>query len=213
MSTATGKHEQPSIDVSRLIDRLVDGELNEVERRNLLQRLDTEPLEWRRCALAFMEAQTWRAAMMSVAAPAIDAFQPFQPPKSITPKRHIGRAAARFATLAASLLLAFWLGHAWHSQPKVEATTPPVEMANTSDQGVQPQGFDPAPNQLVAKDEVPEPPPEVPSALDATIKHWEQRGFQAQQETRTLSISLKDGRKVAVPVQGVRLEYIRGRTY
>jgi hypothetical protein len=36
----------------RLLDRLVDGELGEVERRELLLRLESEPGGWRRCALA-----------------------------------------------------------------------------------------------------------------------------------------------------------------
>jgi hypothetical protein len=45
-----------------LIDRLVDGELSDAERRALLLQLDAEPDGWRRCALAFLEAQCWREA-------------------------------------------------------------------------------------------------------------------------------------------------------
>ncbi len=41
-------------------DRLVDGELNEEERRELLAGLDGEPGGWRRCALAFLESQCWK---------------------------------------------------------------------------------------------------------------------------------------------------------
>jgi len=41
-------------------DRLVDGELSEKERRDLLANLDNEPGGWRRCALAFLESQCWK---------------------------------------------------------------------------------------------------------------------------------------------------------
>jgi len=44
----------------RRFDLLADGELNESTRRELLSRLDDEPGGWRRCALAFLEAQSWR---------------------------------------------------------------------------------------------------------------------------------------------------------
>jgi hypothetical protein len=41
------------------LDRLVDGELAETERRDVLQSLDQRPDGWRQCALAFLEAQSW----------------------------------------------------------------------------------------------------------------------------------------------------------
>jgi hypothetical protein len=43
-----------------VLDKLVDGELGETDRKQLLSALDDEPGAWRRCALAFLEAQTWR---------------------------------------------------------------------------------------------------------------------------------------------------------
>jgi hypothetical protein len=43
-----------------LFDRLADGELSEAQRTELLNSLDQEPDGWRRCALAFLEAQCWR---------------------------------------------------------------------------------------------------------------------------------------------------------
>ena len=51
----------------RLLDRLVDGELADDERRELLLQLEKNPDGWRRCALAFLEAQTWRQALAPVA--------------------------------------------------------------------------------------------------------------------------------------------------
>lgn len=60
-----------SSDDQRLLDRLVDGELGETERRELLLRLDRAPDGWRQCALTFLEAQSWRTeAKAMVAEPA-----------------------------------------------------------------------------------------------------------------------------------------------
>ena len=42
-----------------LLDRLVDGELSDAEYREALVALDSHPDGWRRCALAFLEAQAW----------------------------------------------------------------------------------------------------------------------------------------------------------
>jgi len=42
------------------LDLLIDGELSDSQRRELLLHLESQPDGWRRCALAFLEAQTWR---------------------------------------------------------------------------------------------------------------------------------------------------------
>ena len=42
-----------------VLDRLIDGELDESQRRDLLRSLDHRPDGWRQCALAFLEAQSW----------------------------------------------------------------------------------------------------------------------------------------------------------
>ncbi|MCE5269095.1 MAG: hypothetical protein LLG00_14565 [Planctomycetaceae bacterium] len=56
----------PLSDDARL-DRLVDGELSEKERRELLKSLEEEPGGWRRCALAFLEAQCWKESLGAMA--------------------------------------------------------------------------------------------------------------------------------------------------
>ncbi len=99
-------------------DRLVDGELSETERRELLSNLDDEPSGWRRCALAFLEAQEWKRQFG-----AIKQHEPAAPPRAQPPARR-SRFAHRVATLmavAASFLVALFLGsvlqRAWHGQP------------------------------------------------------------------------------------------------
>ena len=51
-------HEESPLD-DLDFDLLVDGELSEQRRGELLGRLDRVPDGWRRCALAFLEAQSW----------------------------------------------------------------------------------------------------------------------------------------------------------
>jgi hypothetical protein len=103
-----------------LIDRLVDGELSGDERRHLLASLEAQPDGWRRCALAFVEAQTWRGAMgnllQSNAAPVEpkplpivvensgSAGSPFTQSKST--RSHL----ATWFAVAASVVVAFGLG-------------------------------------------------------------------------------------------------------
>lgn len=42
------------------LDRMVDGELTDEEQRLLLSRVEASPDEWKRLALAYVEAQTWQ---------------------------------------------------------------------------------------------------------------------------------------------------------
>jgi hypothetical protein len=93
-------------------DRLVDGELSEADRRALLASLDAEPEGWRRCALAFLEAQAWRESFgeltpaKSQPAPApIPEISP-RPPKTKKPLGAMGTVMA----MAASFLIALGLG-------------------------------------------------------------------------------------------------------
>jgi hypothetical protein len=58
--------KQREWDDTDMLDRLVDGELGDREYRELLLRLETQPDGWRRCALAFLEAQAWRREMRAL---------------------------------------------------------------------------------------------------------------------------------------------------
>ena len=115
-------------------DRLVDDELSEEERRELLGQLDDEPSGWRRCALAFLEAQCWRQAlgeMPSVRDALSAALQsggenagqtPAIPIE--TPRRAVWLGRLKLlSAMAASFLAAMWLGtlahRAWMGQSHV----------------------------------------------------------------------------------------------
>jgi hypothetical protein len=89
-------------------DRLVDGELSEEERRELLARLDGEPGGWRRCALAFLESQCWRQTFGAIDQKGILA-EPA--PEATRPSRSRGpNWVGTVLAMAASFFLVFWVG-------------------------------------------------------------------------------------------------------
>ncbi len=144
--TASNREARLDEDV---FDRLVDGELTEEERSALLTRLDDEPALWRRCALAFLEAQTWREAIGDVftdlagspASPAEDRSPSRAEPVSdipsptvvpgaapvARPSRAFGETRiAKLTAMAAGFALAFLIGvwgHTWWLNRQTAATT------------------------------------------------------------------------------------------
>jgi hypothetical protein len=100
------------------LDRLVDGELSEVDRRSMLLKLEHEPEGWRRCALAFLEAQCWKAELGHIAAPATServqstAVRPESGSQSEPGQRRQSwrQYLATTLTMAASFLLALVVG-------------------------------------------------------------------------------------------------------
>ena len=99
-------------DDARVLDRLVDGELSQDQRRELLAALDDEPGAWRRCALVFLEAQSWRWQLGQVAAEPIVAqlAATKSAEKSPLPRATRGTFWSACLAIAASLLVAFGLG-------------------------------------------------------------------------------------------------------
>lgn len=101
-----------------LIEKLIDGELSPQQRRELLSRLDQQPQGWRRCALAFLEAQAMEeelGALVREAAGPVGPREVAPQPRVSTPARrafwtrHVPSALA----VAASFLVALWIGANW----------------------------------------------------------------------------------------------------
>jgi anti-sigma factor RsiW len=129
------------------LDRLVDGELSETQRRELLERLDHEPEGWRRCALAFLEAQSWRRELDDMlgdvlhgAADEARAVRPVDAPSSTTsapPRRSrwlSGKPGTALA-MAASFLVALTLGWTLQESMQGDAGGPAVPPAGQLAQG------------------------------------------------------------------------------
>jgi hypothetical protein len=101
----TSANENAPISDDCQFDLLVDGELTESKRRELLSGLDDEPGGWRRCALAFLEAQSWKqefgAMVGDPAAKPRAGRRAWRPPLSVV--------AGTVLAIAASFLAALWL--------------------------------------------------------------------------------------------------------
>jgi hypothetical protein len=65
----------------------------------------------------------------------------------------------------------------------------------------------------VAQEAPPLRPAEPPAPLEQVVKRLEQRGYHAETQQRLVSMQLKDGRKIDVPVREVRARYVGDRTY
>jgi len=102
----------PSWENDDRIDRLVDGELTGQEYRELLRSLDQHPDGWRRCALAFLEAQAWQRELGAMHRDEIVA--PAAPSVTLSGRRGRPRWASVLA-VAASFLVTFGLGVAYHA--------------------------------------------------------------------------------------------------
>ncbi|HOM16359.1 MAG TPA: hypothetical protein PLQ00_03480 [Thermoguttaceae bacterium] len=136
-----GKEEQHTLDEGQL-DRLVDGELSEAQRREVLQQVAVHPEGWRRLALAFLEAQTWRQEMPClVQTPIAPKPQPVVRPASTRPIRS---PAWQILALAGGVLVAFlggyWMRDIWPGLPTssqeglIVQSTPLPKQANQETQ-------------------------------------------------------------------------------
>lgn len=112
-------------DQTHEFDLLADGELSEAQRRELLGRLDEQPEGWRRCALAFLEAQDWRRELPRTARePASTAAEDSAdgsecaaegnaaPPTVVVRRPALGWFGTMLA-MAASFALALGMGVVW----------------------------------------------------------------------------------------------------
>ena len=98
------------------IDRFVEGELSQPERRALIVRIENEPDGWRRCALAFLEAQSWRKSFRSIlsaaAADSAPADVEIQPAATQRPRR-VHRLSAVVAVIVVSFVVGMGVGQRW----------------------------------------------------------------------------------------------------
>ncbi len=130
----------------RRLDLLVDGELSEEDRRALLRLLDREPGGWRRCALAFLEAQAWKRELPALLDSSGGEPGPAEPRRRWWWSRHAGTAAGHGRQLPVALTLGMTLvaGMKWPSvtddrEPprriRAPAAASPWQMVTVADRG------------------------------------------------------------------------------
>jgi hypothetical protein len=139
VTSDSGANQTPAGITQHDLDRLVDGDLGADERRNLVAALATEPDGWQRCALVFLEAQSWRQACRQMVA------EPSGPPSAARPlvrplwrRRELRRASAGIAAAAAVLALVFCgglaTGRSWPgSSSLIAGKGPPSACATAGD--------------------------------------------------------------------------------
>lgn len=145
-------------------DRLVDGSLSEREYRAMLAALDEQPDGWRRCALAFLEAQAWGREMRQMR----DSWATGEKTAQGGLQRTAALARQRWrawASIAALVLAAFAAG--WNLRRPQPATAPVPSVVENPAARSQPQvvrrGADkPVPSAV---------PPDWPAVHDPSLEN------------------------------------------
>jgi hypothetical protein len=220
-------------DAERVLDRLVDGELGPQDRGELLVGLDDEPGGWRRCALAFLEAQSWRWQLSRLSA------EPILAQFNARPRNGAARRGLYWAGalgIAASLGVAFLLGTRFPAggpfagdlqlaaqQPGQDLSAqaawtpmPPLADETNAPSARQPWqtlkltplgGNSQEPIELRVVESTSDDAQELAgrrSALSGQLlRGFEQEGFEVNRRERLVPIDLSDGRRVLVPIEEV----------
>jgi hypothetical protein len=187
------------------IDRLVDGELDENTRRELLLRLDSLPDGWRRCAIAFLEAQEF--AQSARAWTREHAPTRSEPMPVASPPQRKKAGWLRFAVAASVVGLAFASGFAAGERTRAEtvAEHKPNEVETSPTPSDLPKVSTSAP--ALASRTAPVGLPEYVRAI------WERSGYQVEPRRKLVSLNLDGGRRVTIPVEGVQIQYVGHQTY
>jgi anti-sigma factor RsiW len=214
----------------RRLERLVDGELSPDEHRALLASLDDEPGGWRRCALAFLEAQALAAELGTLRRAA---ERREKAPAHVARKEKMDKPRTWLA-VAASFLLAFTLGvlaPRWFSF--VSHGLKQEQVAGGNNIGTSPrrtpQELHPTPvsignlhlvmagpnGELSQSGNVPVYEVEqgvdeflargTPALSPELIEYLEQQGYEVRHEQQYFPAALDDGRELIVPVDGYQI--------
>jgi hypothetical protein len=215
-------------DDERILDRLVDGELTEEDRKTLLLALDDEPGAWRRCALAFLESQTWGGDLKALRnepaleAPPVVEKPTVAPPPPPRPSRFFELCLAMAASVALAFGVGVWVRSMWSTSgdnpfsPRmavdgnlqspglptrtVDSSTP--WHANLSYDDPETEGPDKLVLPLVEPQASTDSLRQQRSALpDELRRELESAGHRVNRRQQFQTIPLKDGRQLIVPVE------------
>lgn len=223
-----------------LLDRLVDDELDEAQRRALLASLERKPGGWRRCALAFLEAQCWRRELRGTTgakperaapgpelAPSPVARQPVSQPVSqpvlppTRPRRSEWHTTA--LAMAASFLVALGLSYEFRFGSLSNSSAPGSSSASADDPwrvvtltGNDASGM-PQSVRLPAQEkrqlDASSWQGEATSMPPEIAQALKDSGHEIQQSRQLMPVPLRDGRKLVVPVDQVDVHYVGNPEY
>lgn len=223
-----------------LLDRLVDDELDDAQRRELLTALEQKPDGWRRCALAFLEAQCWRREFRQLAsrkaekAKTAEGERPAPAPRTPpAPRRSHGWGATVLA-MAASFLLALGLSYQMRFGSDNATNGPGAgDLADSSARsGQRSPADDPwrmvtlAGNDSSGNPQSVELPAREKRQLDPSwwqgqaipmppemLQALKNSGHEVEQSRQLMPVPLRDGRKLVVPVDQVDVHYVGNPEY
>jgi hypothetical protein len=221
-----------------LFDRLVDNELSESERRQLLELLDAQPEGWRRCALAFLESQSWRQEFSQLTRAPRQAADVIWKTASNRLSRKPWTASIQWLAIAAGLLVAFVLG--WSQRERDVPTVGPAaassqQVASTSAEAPTASPKSASPSDaltLFVRDERGKMNPVHVPLVDANTldkqlgvkfqtgmpdmirNRLQDRGFNVQSRQRYAPLWFeKDGPPMIVPVEDTKIVPVSDRVY
>jgi hypothetical protein len=214
-------------DIERTIDRIVDGGLSPAQLREATARLDATPDGWKRCALAFLEAQCWTETLREPSRPQTAATITItSPPPRF---RRLGPALAAAVALAAFATGWFSGRVDRHEQQPTIAAAPSAPEPSPIAPPVEPDEPTPPAIREVARLRVatgPDAPIADVPILDGPglDPNWlmrqpmpvsdqqqaalERQGYSLDQQRRLVAMPLADGRHVVVPVDQVQIRYV-----
>jgi hypothetical protein len=217
-----------------VLDRLVDGELSQDQRRELLAALDDEPGAWRRCALAFLEVQSWRWQLSRLAVEPLVA-QTSASSAPMTARNNRRSLWGMCLAIAASLLVAFGLGVRYQSAgplPQANNVADSTPQFDDADEQAQLAQSDWAEDEsdaeggetialTLAEGDDGEREIQLPvtnadddeqewaldeSALPARLlRSLQQAGLEVNRQQRYMPIDLSDGRRLIVPIEEIEI--------
>lgn len=198
------------------IQHCVDGELSDDQQQALLTRLEETPDGWRMLALAFVEHQVWGDGCRAI----VDAV----PAQTATRARGAARSMPHWMTAAVAVVIAVGLGFAAGQRwgPAAGPVLTGVRPSDPSDQDERPAP-QPVMNLEFVSDADSQPEMTIPvfDRHDLGPEYWDEpeivpadvrqslfrRGYDVRQQREFVSIPLSDGRKIAVPVDTVLMQY------
>jgi hypothetical protein len=225
-----------------LFDRLVDGELSLAERRALVRSLDARSDGWRKCALAFLESQSWQNDVCAMTATPSSSIASSDAKKFAAPtlpeKRISMRTVAPWFAVAAGLLIAFRMGNLQRggtTNPVVNVPVPvnsQMASVHSLPQAAAPTAAKPgdALNLWVRDDSGQVRRVRVPlvdaSALDPALglqfqtgvsddvrNRLQNQGLTVQSKRRYAPMWLDNGRPMIVPVEDTKIVPVSNRAY